>query len=67
MEDFVIKEKVFEFGFMYQGKNQDVSQHWFDLITQITLDYRRLNTLNIPATSKINQSDLSVLDVEIQT
>lgn len=29
-----------------QGKNQKASEGWFDLITQIALDYRRLSQVN---------------------
>jgi hypothetical protein len=67
MEDLVIKEKVLEQGFEYQGKNQQASQHWFDLITQITLDYRRLNTLSIAPVQEANQSDVLILEGEIHT
>jgi len=38
MEDKMKNQQVF-----FQGKNQKASEGWFDLITQIALDYRRLN------------------------
>lgn len=42
MESTIMEDKTHNQQLSFQGKNQQAGEHWFNLITQIALDYRRL-------------------------
>lgn len=46
MENTIMEDQVQNQPLPKQGKNQKASEGWFDLITQIALDYRRLKHVN---------------------
>lgn len=46
MENTIMENQLQNQPLPSQGKNQKASEGWFDLITQIALDYRRLRHVN---------------------
>lgn len=59
MEDTLMENKKQDQEFAYQEKNKPAGEHWLDLITQITLDYRRLKDSRMPVQSKTQVAALT--------
>lgn len=51
-------EKKQDQHFVYQGKNPQAGEYWLDLITQITLDYRRSKDIHSNVSSKDDTATL---------
>jgi hypothetical protein len=62
MEGMNMEDKKQNQQFSYQGKNQQASEHWFDLITQITLDYRRAKNSHVNPIKVGDEKNNNVLD-----
>ena len=55
MESTIMEDIPQDQPFSYQGKNQKASEGWFNLITQIALDYRRITDPNESLEQEYNE------------
>lgn len=62
MENTIMEDKNQDQSFSFQGKNQKASEGWFDLITQIALDYRRITNSNESLEQKYNETITAELE-----
>lgn len=65
MENAIMVDQLQNQPLPSQGKNQKASEGWFDLITQIALDYRRLSQVNecaVSSTDKIKDHEFNEVD-----
>ena len=62
MESALVENSSKDQLFAYQGKHQQATEHWLQLITQIALDYKRPIAAELQVGNSKQQESLVVLE-----